>query len=102
MRVERGVLYVPVRVCAYDIVSIRTGCLPSGQQVGLAFTAQGNLAAALGLGHASVRIHIRALSEMLKLRGITQVLVDVRCPHCPLPATSVSALDTTARIRQLT
>lgn len=79
MRAERSVLYVPVRVCASDIVSIRTGCLSSGQQVGLAFTAPGNLAAALGLRHASIRIHIRALSEMLKPHGITQVFVDATC-----------------------
>jgi hypothetical protein len=102
VRAERGVLYVPVRVCAYGIVSIRTGCLPSGQQVGLAFTAQANLAAALGLRHASIRIHIQALYEMLKPRGITQVFIDVKCPHCLPAVTSVSALEAAARIRQLT
>jgi hypothetical protein len=77
---DPGILHVPVLVRCPGIVTIRTGCLPSGERVGLGFTSQASLAAAYGPGHAWVQLHIRLLRALLGPKGITTVLLDpVRC-----------------------
>jgi hypothetical protein len=88
---EPDILHVPVFTCSADIVTIRTGRLSSGEQVGLGFTSAASLAVAFGPGQAWVLIHLRLLHEMLASRGIFTVQVDPVACHPPRQASTSRA-----------
>lgn len=74
----RQILYIPVRSCAAGVVSIRTGRLPSGQAVGLAFSTPDRLAVVFGPSQPWIRLHASALRGVLQPLGITRFRVDPR------------------------
>jgi hypothetical protein len=73
---KRHLLFVPVRESATGTLALRTGRLPSGPPVGLAFTAAAALQSALGPGQPWIRLDEDALRGMLALGGIAQIQVD--------------------------
>jgi hypothetical protein len=53
---DSRLLFVPVRDIGSGVLALRTGRLPSGQRVGLAFTSTASLLAALGPGQPWIRL----------------------------------------------
>ncbi|MFE0103107.1 SAV_915 family protein [Streptomyces sp. NPDC059009] len=76
-RTPAGPLFVPVRpgagACAARI--FRT---PMGGRTAVAFTSERRLAAALGPGHAWIRLAEPALRELTRPAGVTELTVDPR------------------------
>jgi SseB protein N-terminal domain len=68
-------LVVPVRMSTAGTLALRTGRLPSGERVGLAFTSESSLARALGPSQECVCLAFKALMDMLPL-GIQRIRVD--------------------------
>jgi len=58
-------LFVPVRESGSGMLALRTGRLPSGQRVGLAFTSAASLLSELGPGQPWIRLHEDAMRGML-------------------------------------
>jgi len=75
-------LFVPVRESRSGIVALRTGRLPSGQRVGLAFTSATSLLSELGPGQPWIRLHENAMRNMLGPAGIDGIRVDA-CLSAP-------------------
>ncbi len=90
---EYHLLFVPVRASALDTLALRTGRLPSGPRVGLAFTSEASLRSALGAGQPWIRLDEDAIRAMLTPLGIAQIRVDA-C--LPAPASTRPALAPTA------
>ncbi len=86
---ECHLLFVPVRESAPDTLALRTGRLPSGERVGLAFTSAVLLLSALGPGQPWIRLHEDALHDMLGPTGVDQIRVDACL--CAPPGVSESA-----------
>lgn len=77
---EHKLLFVPVVTVDPGIVTICTGCLRSGERVGLGFTSQDSFSAAYGPEHAQLRMRIQPLRSLLQPMGITIVVLDpVKC-----------------------
>jgi hypothetical protein len=76
LRDDHRVLHVPVHVCGANMVTIRTGRLPSGERVGLGFTTAAGLTAVFGTGQDWVLIQLRSLRAMLAGGGVLAVQVD--------------------------
>jgi hypothetical protein len=91
---ECHLLFVPVRESGSGVLALRTGRLPSGQRVGLAYTSAAALLSALGQGQPWIRLHEHAMRDMLEPAGIDQIRVDA-CPSAP-PGTTATA----ARLRR--
>jgi hypothetical protein len=72
-------LYVPVRMGSAGILTLRTGCLESGERIGLAFTSEDSLSYTLGPAQQWVNLGDQSLLDMLAPLGIRQLRVD------PLP-----------------
>ena len=87
-------LFVPVRESGSGMVALRTGRLPSGPRVGLAFTSATLLLSELGPGQPWIRLHENAMRDMLGPAGIDEIRVDA-CPFAP-PGTTAAA----ARLRR--
>ncbi|MGK5738048.1 SAV_915 family protein [Micromonospora sp. URMC 103] len=93
---------VPVRTApGRDSLTVRTGRLPQGERVGLAFTAPERLAAAMGDDQPWIRLCESALRSMLRPLGIERIQVDpllVAPPvrpeprQAPVPRQPVTAL----------
>jgi len=79
-------LFVPVRESGPGLVALRTGRLPSGQRVGLAFTSATLLLSELGPGQPWIRLHENAMRDMLGPAGIDEIRVDA-CLSVPSGAT---------------
>jgi hypothetical protein len=79
---ECHLLFVPVRESGSGVLALRTGRLPSGQRVGLAYTSAAALLSALGQGQPWIRLHEDAMRDMLEPAGIDQIRVDA-CPSAP-------------------
>lgn len=77
-------LFVPVRESALGTLALRTGRLPSGPRVGLAFTSELALLSVLGAGQTWMRLDEDALRDMLAPLGIAQIRVDA-CLPAPVP-----------------
>ena len=75
-------LFVPVRESGSGILALRTGRLPSGQRVGLAFTSATLLLSELGPGQPWIRLHEEAMRDMLGPAGIDEIRVDA-CLSAP-------------------
>jgi hypothetical protein len=69
-------LFVPVRESGSGMLALRTGRLPSGQRVGLAFTSAASLRSELGPGQPWIRLHEDAMRGMLGPAGIDEIRVD--------------------------
>ena len=69
-------LFVPVRESGSGMLALRTGRLPSGQRVGLAFTSAASLLAELGPGQPWIRLHEDAMRDMVGPAGIDEIRVD--------------------------
>ncbi|GLZ79467.1 hypothetical protein Afil01_42740 [Actinorhabdospora filicis] len=68
-------LYVPVHQSRLAAV-IRTGRLPQGERVGIAFTSLEHLAAAMGDRQPWTRLAESALRSMLRPLGVNRIQVD--------------------------
>jgi hypothetical protein len=77
-------LFVPVRESALGTLALRTGRLPSGPRVGLAFTSEITLLSVLGVGQPWIRLDEDAMRAMLTPLGIAQIRVDAS-PPAPVP-----------------
>jgi hypothetical protein len=75
-------LFVPVRKSGSGMLALRTGRLPSGQRVGLAFTSAPSLLSELGPGQPWIRLHEDAMRDMLGPAGIDEIRVDA-CLSAP-------------------
>jgi len=73
---ECHLLFVPVRESGSGMLALRTGRLPSGQRVGLAFTSAASLLAELGPGQPWIRLHEDAMRDMVGPAGIDEIRVD--------------------------
>jgi len=82
-------LFVPVRESGSGMVALRTGRLPSGQRVGLAFTSATLLLSELGPGQPWIRLHEEAMRDMLGPAGIDEIRVDA-CLSVPSGATEAT------------
>ena len=74
----RNTFFVPVRESKAGTLALRTGRLPSGERVGLAFTSAAGLAATLGPAQQWAELCEQALKDMLAPLGVEQVRVDPR------------------------
>jgi hypothetical protein len=74
----RNTFFVPVRESKAGTLALRTGRLPSGERVGLAFTSAAGLAATLGPAQQWAELGEQALKDMLAPLGVEQVRVDPR------------------------
>ena len=74
----RNTFFVPVRESKAGTLALRTGRLPSGERVGLAFTSAAGLAATLGPAQLWAELGEQALRDMLAPLGVEQVRVDPR------------------------
>ena len=70
-----SLLVVPVHTCS-GMVSLRCGRLPSGERVGIAFTAEASLARAMGAGQPWIHMSAEAMRDMLAPLGVTRIQVD--------------------------
>jgi len=82
-------LFVPVRESGSGVLALRTGRLPSGQRVGLAFTSATSLLSELGAGQPWIRLHEDAMRDMLGPAGIEEIRVDA-CLSAPPGAAEAS------------
>src|SRR6185312_7466918 len=82
-------LFVPVRESGSGMVALRTGRLPSGPRVGLAFTSATLLLSELGPGQPWIRLHENAMRDMLGPAGIDEIRVDA-CLSVPSGATEAT------------
>jgi hypothetical protein len=74
----RHVYLVPVRTSAANTLAVRTGRLPSGERVGLAFTSEARLLLTLGPAQEWIHLACDALRELLAPLGVRHVQVDPR------------------------
>jgi hypothetical protein len=70
--------FVPVQVSQAGALALRTGRLPSGERVGLAFTSQTVLSQTLGPSQQWVQLAAPALADMLAPLGVQHIRID---PH---------------------
>ena len=70
-----SLLVVPVHTGS-GMVSLRCGRLPSGERVGIAFTAEASLARAMGAGQPWIHMGAEAMRDMLAPLGVTRIQVD--------------------------
>ncbi len=77
-------LLVPVRASAGGTLALPTGRLPSGERVGLAFTCESRLAAALGPSQW-VYLAGEALAGLLAPLGVEHYRVDPGRAEAPRP-----------------
>jgi len=80
---ECQLLVVPVRESGLGTLALRTGRLPSGQRVGLAFTSEASLLSVLGPGQPWIRLHENAMRDMLVPIGVDHIRVDARLSAAP-------------------
>ena len=96
---ECHLLFVPVRASVLGTLALRTGRLPAGPRVGLAFTSEASLRSALGVGQPWIRLDEDAMRAMLTPLGIAQIRLDACLPApavAPVPAATRPAPAPTA------
>jgi hypothetical protein len=76
-------LFVPVRESGSGALALRTGRLPSGQRVGLAFTSEASLQSVFQPCQPWIRLHENAIRYMLGPVGIDHIRVDARLSPAP-------------------
>jgi hypothetical protein len=83
---ETGLLVVPVT--GAEVPALRSGRLPTGERVGIAFTTESRLIHAMGASQRRILINERAVRAMLAPLGITRIQLDpdlVAPPVTPSP-----------------
>lgn len=80
--------FVPVRASQAGTLVLRTGQLPSGDRIGLAFTSAASLKLTLGPSQQWIRLAAEALWDMLWPLGVAHVGVDLR----PVPQLELGTL----------
>jgi hypothetical protein len=73
---RENAFFVPVRASRAGTLSLRTGRLPSGERVGLAFTTQAALRLAFGPAQQFVHLAGPALTELLAPLGVGHFRID--------------------------
>ncbi len=74
----RETLFVPVRSSKAGTLALRTGRLPSGERVGLAFTSEAALALTMGPSQEWIHLDGAALRQLLAPLGVDHIRVDSR------------------------
>jgi hypothetical protein len=69
-----GLLVVPV--AGSETLALRSGRLPTGERVGIAFSTESRLIQVMGPGQRWIHLAVPALKAMLAPLGIDQVQVD--------------------------
>jgi SseB protein N-terminal domain len=67
---------VPVQISKAGALAVRTGRLPTGERVGLAFTSESAICQTLGPSQQWIRLAARALADMLAPLGVEQITID--------------------------
>lgn len=80
----RELMVVPVRTGS-GMACLRCGRLPTGERVGIAFTTEARLAAAMGADQASIHLSGRAMQTILAPLGIHRIQVDPGLVSASLP-----------------
>ena len=75
---EGHAFLVPVSATSCGTLALRTGRLPSGERIGLAFSSEDALRAVLGPWQQWTHLSEQALHGMLAPIGVQQVRVDPR------------------------
>lgn len=70
--------FVPVRTSKAGTLALRTGRLPAGERIGLAFTSDAALLLTMGPSQQWILLDRQALTDMLKPLGIEHIRVDPR------------------------
>ena len=84
----RHTLFVPVQAGRAGALSLRTGRLPSGELVGLAFTSETALSQTLGPAQQWIHLAAPALAGMLAPLGVEHIRIDPQRaggPHTDRP-----------------
>ena len=68
--------FVPVQAGQAGALALRTGRLPSGERVGLAFTSETALAQTLGPAQQWIHLAASALTDMLAPLGVDHIRID--------------------------
>jgi SseB protein N-terminal domain len=68
--------FVPVQAGQAGALVLRTGRLPSGERVGLAFTSETALAQTLGPSQQWIQLAASALTDMLAPLGVDHIRID--------------------------
>ena len=79
----RQTYFVPVRESQAGTLAVRTGRLPSGERVGLAFSSEASLQLTMGPFQQWIRLGTGPLRGMLAPLGIKCIRIDPR----PVPET---------------
>jgi hypothetical protein len=69
-------LFVPVQAGPAGALALRTGRLPTGERVGLAFTSETALAQTLGPAQQWAHLAAPALADMLAPLGVEHIRID--------------------------
>jgi hypothetical protein len=77
---------VPVRSGRCGSIAVRTGRLPDGQRVGLAFTCQTALAEVFGPEQEWIPLNARVARGMFADAGAPEMRIDAHLMEGPLPA----------------
>jgi hypothetical protein len=72
----RKMFLVPVQLSSAGALAVRTGRLPSGERVGLAFTSESAISQTLGPSQPWIRLAARALDDLLAPLGVEQITID--------------------------
>jgi hypothetical protein len=96
---EGSLLLVPIRENVAGCVALRTGRLPSGQRIGMAFTSEQALAEALGPDQRWITLCGRVARTMFAEAGAVQTRIDPQPYLPPQPRAEVSAIPTAARAK---
>jgi hypothetical protein len=89
-----GLLVVPVS--GSETVSLRSGRLPTGERVGIAFSTENRLRQVMGASQRWIRISESAMKAMLAPLGIVRVQVDPGLIAPPVAPTTQAAPTTPA------
>ena len=87
---DRRLLLVPVRSGRCGSIAVRTGRLPDGRRIGLAFTCEAALAAVFGPGQGFITLNARVARRMFAESGAEETRVDA-VPFVPAPAPAPAA-----------
>jgi hypothetical protein len=67
---------VPVQISTAGALAVRTGRLPTGERVGLAFTSESAISQTLGPSQQWIRLAARALADLLAPLGVEHITID--------------------------
>jgi hypothetical protein len=89
---DRELVLVPVRSGRCGSIAVRTGRLPDGRRVGLAFTCQAALAEVFGPEQEWIPLAARVARTMFADAGAPEMRVDAHLLAAPVPAAALPPL----------